>query len=481
MVEQEHLIGFVIFGHVCYALGIILAYHAIHNVRTAQGTVAWCVALVSFPFVAIPLYLIFGRNKFYGYLEALRKAQEKYGYEIERFNRDMKSYQVSPEDAGNYYKAFEQLAGNSFSGNNQVELLINGTKAFEAIFEDIRKAQDYILLEFFIVRNDTIGTELFSLLREKALSGVHVYFIYDGIGSSGLPSSFVNQVNSCENMQLHAFRIINGVRGHFQINFRNHRKIVICDGKTAFVGGLNVGDEYVDESNDPDRYWRDTHLKINGPAVQALQEVFAGDYYWITRTVPERIFQTSNSWEDEGKKTLIMPISPADRNETGMLFFLNAIEKAEKRVWIASPYFVPDPTVIDAMRVAVLKGVDVMVIVPQKADHFLSHMAMMSFLPELEGSGIRLLRYTRGFAHQKVVLVDDDFASVGTATFDNRSMRLNFEVNALVADKEFAAEVEQMLLNDMNFAVPMNADYFYSHSKFYQLKAQIARMFAPIL
>ena len=244
-------------------------------------------------------------------------------------------------------------------------------------------------------------------------------------------------------IDIRPFNTRQGNSNRFQINFRNHRKIVVADGKVAFVGGHNVGDEYLGHNEEFGR-WRDTHVKVEGPVALAVQLTFVEDWNWAAGN-----FLTNLNWKpqraaNDNLKALCLATGPADRFESCSLFFLHSINSAQKRLWIASPYFVPDEQTVSALTLAALRGVDVRILLPEKADSLLVHLSSFSYLRAAEKAGIKIYRYTDGFLHQKAMLVDDDTSAIGTANFDNRSFRLNFEITLLFKDANFASEVEVM-------------------------------------
>jgi cardiolipin synthase len=274
------------------------------------------------------------------------------------------------------------------------------------------------------------------------------------------------------------FDTTQGSRNRFQINFRNHRKIVVVDGREAWVGGHNVGDEYL--GRDPGfGPWRDTHVRIEGPAALEVQAAFAEDWHWAAGKIPRLSWKPAASSRAD-QHVIIVPSSPADGRETATLAFLQAITGARERLWIASPYFVPDRDLLSALELADLRGVDVRILIPDNPDHLLVYLSAFTFVDDLRGTGIRVHRYREGFLHQKVVLVDDRVAVVGTANFDNRSMRLNFEISAVVADAGFAGQVEAMFERDFARSRAMDAGEYRARPFWFRLAARIARLMAPI-
>ncbi len=461
------------------ALGILTAWHAIAGVRSAQGSVAWAVSLVTFPWLALPLYWVFGRGKFKGYVEALRAGQEEHVKSIQPLAKRMLDEETVPEDTpGGPPRFYEKLARLPFTRGNNVELLIDGPSTFGTMFACIDQAREYILLQYYIVHDDELGRELKDRLIAKAKQGVRVYFQFDEIGCHKLSKEYIEELKHA-GVEMSPFKTTKGRGNRFQLNFRNHRKITVIDGWTAFVGGHNVGDEYM--GRDP-RFgrWRDTHIKIQGPVIRQVQLSFVKDWYWATR----RALQLS--WDghpgsENGAHMLALSTGPADELDTCSLMFVQAIHSAQSRFWLASPYFVPNEAVLEALQIAALRGVDVRIILPAKADHRTVYLAGLSYLPQLDIPGLHLYRYEAGFLHQKVMLVDDSLAAVGTANADNRSFRLNFEITMLAADKNFAAKIEAMFIEDFNNSRIVEAEEYHRLGTLTKLGVKIARLLSPLL
>jgi cardiolipin synthase len=346
------------------------------------------------------------------------------------------------------------------------------------MFAGMEEAKDYIIVQFYIIHDDNLGRRLKDILIQKARQGVRVYVMYDEIGSYNLPRAYRRELAEAGVVDL-PFRTSKGLRNRFQINFRNHRKIVVVDGHVAYVGGLNVGDEYMGQHK---RFgpWRDTHVEVRGPVVQAIQFAFLEDWYWATGSVPD-LDWTPHPAPDENESALCLASDPSDIMETCGLFFLHVISSAKKRLWIASPYFVPDQSLIAALQLAAIRGVDVRVMLPEIPDHKLVYLAGFAFIAEAEPAGVKFYRYQPGFMHHKVILVDDDLAAIGTANFDNRSIRLNFEIMLVFADKAFAATVEEMLEKDFANCRQSTAEELASRPFVFRIGVSIARLLAPIL
>jgi len=462
---------------VFHVLGLLSSIHAIMSTRTEQGAIAWAVSLNTFPYVAVPAYWVLGRSRFQGYVDARRGEMAEIAVLTEETGKAVRDFELPPEGFTPAARAAEALAGIPFLRGNSLELLIDGDATFASILEGIDAAEGYILFQFFIVHDDEIGREVKTHLIERAKAGVRVYFLYDEVGSHNLPRSYKDALREA-GVEVFDFHTRKGPGNRFQLNFRNHRKVVVVDGKVAWVGGHNVGDEYL--GRDPKfGHWRDTHVRIEGPAALGAQLSFAEDWYWTTGS------RLDVSWHPVPAvggdvSVLIIPSGPADELETANLMFVHAINTATERIWIASPYFVPDRPVITALQLAGLRGVDVRILIPDEPDHLGVYLAAFAYLDESGSTGVKFYRHQDGFLHQKVMLIDHSFATVGTANFDNRSFRLNFEITALVADDAFAAEVEHMLDADFSKSRLMEPGEYDRKPWWFRFAVKLARLTAPI-
>jgi cardiolipin synthase len=461
-----------------YVAGIITAMHAVMSVRTPQGAIAWAVSLVSFPFVAVPAYLVFGRSKFEGMVQAYATRQAEIDALETQIRKNIDPWVVEAETRPGVYNAVRRLTGMALTRGNDVELLIDGEATFDSLLEGIAQAHDYILFQFYMIHDDELGRRVQQALVERAKAGVGVYVLYDEIGSNGLPASYVDTLRKA-GAEVSAFNATQGVRNRFQINFRNHRKMVVVDGVTGWVGGHNVGDEYL--GLDPDfTPWRDTHVRLEGPVVTQLQAVIAQDWYWATRRIP-KLNWVPHAAPNADVRAIITPTAPTTQLETSGLLFVAALDSARERIWITAPYFVPDEAVIKALQLAALRGVDVRILTSGKGDSMAVHLAAFHYMHLLQGIGIRFYAYEPGFLHEKVMLIDDDISAVGTANFDNRSFRLNFEVTAVIADPAFASETESMLERDFAHAVEIDPATFSERSFWWRLGVNLSRLAAPVL
>ena len=459
-------------------VAVLAAVHAVMNVRTAQGATAWLLALVTLPFIALPLYAVFGRRRFLGYVEARRAGNAAIAHVARELAGEAGApYRSTLDRTSRRYAGFEKLAGTPFLGANEAELLIDGDATFNAIFDAMSQARDYLLVQFYIVRDDELGGRLRDLMAACAGRGVRIYFLYDAVGSYDLPGRYLEALRAA-GVRVSAFTGSTSRVHRFQVNFRNHRKIVVVDGHTSFIGGHNVGDEYLG-THPVLRPWRDTHVRIRGPVALAAQLPFVEDWYWSTGELPLVHWRPVTGTAEH--TILSLPSGPADDLEAGSLMFVHAIHSARSRLWIVSPYFVPNSSIIDALKLAALRNVDVRILIPGLTDNRLVALAGLAYLPELLPFGVRFFRYTAGFLHQKVMLIDDDLATVGTANLDNRSMRLNFEHTLVFADAGFAGEVESMLAQDFRNSEELDALAIGTAPWWLRATSRGARLLAPVL
>jgi cardiolipin synthase len=459
-------------------VGVLTAVHAMMNARTSQGAIAWVIALVAFPWLALPLYAVFGRNKFNGYAILRNSKDEAIRHVIEDLAKEATERNLICQESSESERAFVRLADLPVTSCNKSRLLVNGEETFRCMFDDIALAKEYLLVQFFIVKDDQLGRELKTRLIKKAKENVRVYFLYDEIGSYKLPQDYIREMEGA-GITTSAFHTTKGKTNHFQLNFRNHRKIVIVDGKTAYVGGNNVGDEY--RSSHPKLGpWRDTHVRIEGPVVKAIQFCFVEDWYWATTSIPDLNWRQEKAFKGN-EKALMIASGPADSLDTCGLMFVHAIHRAKERIWIASPYFVPDLQILSALKLAALRNVDVRILLPEKPDHRTVYLASFAFYQHILPLGIKLYRYTAGFMHQKVFLIDSSCAAVGTANLDNRSFRLNFELTLLNYDPTFIKEIEEMLEEDFSRSRTVLLEDYTERSFFFKLAVRAAGLFAPIL
>ena len=457
------------------------AVHALFTVRTPQGTIAWVIALIAFPWLGLPLYWFLGSRRFDAHSKVMKQALITHQAMIHEVREEMRPFQVprvliKPGRVGD----LAAIANENFLRGNKLELLIDGEATFDAIFAEIAKAERCIFVQFYIMREDGLGLRLLDALAARAADGVKVCFLLDRVGSISMKSTVIEKWRR-RGISMATFCAHSEWRDRWRLNFRNHRKNVIVDGRVGFIGGHNVGDEYLGLSPKFGR-WRDTHVRVEGPSAMQLQMAFVADWFFATGEALAGHWDAA-SWpaDIDGETALVLASGPSDQLERCTLFFLNVISMAERRLWIASPYFVPDEGILQALQLAAVRGVDVRILLPMKPDHVFVWLASFVMLTELAHPNIHIHRYRGGFLHQKALVVDDLFAAVGTANFDNRSFRLNFEITLAVSGPRFASGVAKMFEADFAEAVLTRRDDYESRPLYFKAGAQAARLLAPIL
>ena len=453
-------------------VGLLLAVDVVMRPRSSQGTIAWFIALIAMPIITIPLYILFGRTRFHGYAEAIRDKESLLGDHWTEWYSRMNNLAAKPQ---RHLEVIETLVHNltdvPFTRGNAVELLVDGEATYNAMLDAIAGADSYVYVQFYIVRDDASGRSLRDALIEKARSGVRVHFLYDEIGSIKLPDSFLESMRK-ESIEVSGFKTTQGNRNRFQINFRNHRKLLIVDGKTGFIGGHNLGDEYLK--------YRDTHMRIDGPAAQHIQLTFLKDWFWATGEIPQSNTSTEPV-ETDDQAVAIVNTGPADANKNCSILFTTLVDMARHKLWITSPYFVPDDIMVRALQAAALRGVDVRVILPDKADQIFVELASFTYYADMTNCGVRIFRYQDRFMHQKVILVDDIVAGIGTVNLDNRSLYLNFEATGLVSDRDFVKKVGNMLETDLACCKEVHHTRFDEKPIWFRVSARVARLASPLL
>lgn len=458
-----------------YLLAFVCGVREIMISRTSQGSIAWLLSLAMLPLPTVFLYLLFGWKAFDDYAtDRIRNG---------RAARPLRARDLAliDHETSRLWPVQVQVSEVPFLKGNEVELLVDGRATFDSIFAGIAQAKNYLLVQFYIVRDDALGKELAERLIERARAGVKVFLLYDDVGSTGLPRHYRMQLREAGIKvagfnQRHKFMRLFGPT---RINYRNHRKIVVADGEHAWVGGHNVGVEYL--GLDP-RFgpWRDTHVRVSGPAALGCALLYREDWQWATGEVlPSAPPETVETPGDQS--VLVMGSGPADKLEECAIAYTDIIGRARERLWIVSPYFVPDTDIRTALFAAKLRGVDVRVMLPNEPDHKLVWLASIAHADSMIEHGIHIYRYKAGFLHQKVVLMDDQIATVGSANFDNRSFAINFEITMWFSDRQTIGQVEAMLLKDFEGCRQVDHDEVRGRSLPMRFLTQAARLLSPLL
>ena len=452
--------------------------------KNASSTWAWLMVLFFIPILGFILYLVLGRKLsrhiFTWDTKSRLGVEKEVQSQLEVIENDQLPYK---QDVLRQYKElyYLHLKHNDaiYSQNNKVDLFTDGAEKFSALIHDLEQAKHHIHLLYYIVRHDQLGTKIANVLIKKAKEGVKVRFLYDDMGSRSLSRSYIRRLEKA-NIQVGAFFPPKLPKINFKINYRNHRKLAIIDGHTGYIGGFNIGDEYLGKS-DKFGYWRDTHLRIRGDAVKTMQTRFILDWNQASRNhigYDEKYF-LGGEIGDVGIQ--IVSSGPDQDWEQIKYGYIKMILAAKEYVYIQTPYFIPDDSLMDALRIAALSGVKIKVMIPNKPDHMFVYWATLSSVGELLHEGAEVYLYQNGFLHAKTIVVDGKISSVGTANIDVRSFRLNFEVNAFLYDVDIANQLVEAFQQDIKLSTQMTRSLYERRSVAIKFKESISRLLSPIL
>ncbi len=477
---------------IAYLLVLILVcFRIIYDTKTNAKSLAYLLFAVFVPFLGVLFYFTFGINyrnrkmyskKLIKNSELSDKLREKiYQYSKQTFNLSDATVQSNEELANLLLK--DTLS--PLTSDNTVKVIINGENKFPDVLDALKNAKDHIHIEYYIFEEDHIGKEIERILTQKVKDGIQVRFIYDDFGSRGIRKTMVPRMKS-HGIESFPFFKIRFITLANRLNYRNHRKIIVIDGITAFVGGINVSDRYINDIKHPDKlFWRDTHLRIDGPGVQYLQYLFLCDWNFCAELELEpndKFFPPLKSIPVKGNKITQIAASGPDSPSPVILYaILQAINLASEEILITSPYFIPNDSLLDALCIAALGGVKVKILVPMKSDSKFVDYAVRSYYSDLLKAGIEIFQYSKGFIHAKTMVCDSKIAMIGTANMDSRSFDLNFEVNAIVYDKQVAHELAAIFYDDLKDSVQLNETEWTKRSVLQKFMEKAVRLFSPLL
>lgn len=457
--------------------------------RSPQVAAAWILLLIFLPIVGFFIYIFFGRHLYgkYKYGRKTRADREFSFISSYQFNR-LGTSEFKIGTAGKDFEPTIALLLNQdeamYTDNNEIDVYINGRDKYVAMENAIREAKKHIHMEYYIIRNDETGRRIMDILAEKAAQGVEVRVLFDGVGVHKIRPSFYKKLR--ENGG--DVRILFPLLVPFintRINYRNHRKILVTDGKIGFIGGFNIGVEHLGAG--PLGHWRDTHLRIRGTAVASLQRRFIMD--WNFAAKKDGIVEDGKYYPNEisdpaiGKIAVQIASSGPDTDGTAIYSgFLSLVGRAKKSIYIQTPYFIPDQSIFEALRVACLSGIDVRIVIPCKPDHPFVYWATYSYLGDLIRLGAKGYTYDRGFIHSKAAVFDGEVSTIGTANWDIRSFKLNFETNAFVYDKTFGEQMNQIILNELDAdCTQVTVEQYNNRSLTVRIKEGFCRLISPLL
>ena len=471
---------------VLYFLTVIfIAILIILENRNPQKTISWILVLVLLPFIGIVIYLFFGqeyrKTKMYS-RKGLKDLEKLRNLTLEQLdNLPANQFQIS-EKLYSKKRLMNLLLSNSnaiLTNNNEIQILHNGAETFPEIFRVMEQAKHHIHLEYYIIENDRIGNYLRELLIRKATEGVEVRLIFDDVGSWELKKKFIRSMSDA-GVKVDCFMKVRFPMLTSRVNYRNHRKILVVDGETAFVGGLNFADRYQDgvPGIGP---WRDTHLKVIGGGATALQIIFMADWFFVSKEILKGKEYFKPFVSGNGKLVQMTASGPdSDWESIGQAYFA-AISSATNYVYISTPYLMPTDDIVTALKTSALGGIDVRIIVPGLSDAITPKWGTNSYIEELLEAGVKIYFYKAGFTHSKVIVSDGVFSSVGTANLDFRSLETNFEVNAMIYDEEIASVLAGQFLIDQEKSELIILEEWRNRPRMNKIKESFARIISPML
>ncbi|WP_205842098.1 cardiolipin synthase [Natranaerobius trueperi] len=444
--------------------------------RNPTATWAWLLILITLPFLGFILYLFFGLTPKKRRIFNRKTAKDKkHKQNIIKEDLNCQREKISQTEQKNIIQLNSNNERILYSKNNDIELYHCGEEKFRNLFKQIRLANHHIHICYYIIRDDSLGKALVKSLAKKAREGVEVRVLYDSVGCRKLPDDFFDE------LKVSGGKIARFYPSFLDINYRNHRKIVVIDGKIGFVGGANVGLEYLGLS-DKFGFWRDTHLKVVGEATKSLQERFLLDWNFATN---ENILYSPEYYPTIKKRgntgMQIVTSGPDSSSEEIKAFFLKMIYSAEKSIYLQSPYFIPDESILEALQIAASSGVDIKIVIPDKPDHPFVFWANRSYLGLMLEYGAEGYVYKKGFLHSKLIIIDGQIASVGTANMDVRSFKLNFEINSFLYDNKIAGELQKQFLKDLDDSSMITEEDYNKRGISTKFKESVSRLLSPIL
>ena len=465
---------------------LTIAYMIFKERRSPNNIIAWTLILYIAPFIGFIVFLLVGRKMNKSNMFGIKNAEIKV---LEKYNRQVKERAQIQIENNNFKSidmimALETMDYSPYRDDNEVCMYSDGKEFFNALIKSLSKAKKSINIEFYIFKNDDIGTKILDILEEKAKNGVEVRLLYDSVGSRLLNRDVLKKL-----------RAVGGKTGEFfpswlkfinlNMNFRNHRKIVVIDNKVGFVGGFNVGDEYLGKDK-KFGYWRDTHIKFKGSAVKDLNLRFLADWRYATKEEVDLSHVLEISDENIGEPNTGMQIvssgpNLSDRYEI-KLAYLKMIQRAKKYLYIQSPYLIIDKSIADSLKLASASGVDVRIMIPGKGDHPFVYWANLVYAGELLEYGVKIYHYDKNaFLHAKTIVIDDEICSIGTANMDTRSFELNFEVNAFIYSETISKQQKAEFKKDIFKCEELTLEKYKNRSRGVKIKESLSRLFSDVL
>lgn len=463
---------------ISYALAIIAIVGVIISQnRNPVKTLAWVTVLIALPAIGLLLYIIFGRDiknrRIISRSNRRRLKRREKGYK-----GDYRRLPLSPESI-QHIRLAQSLSGAPYYIDNSATLYNNGAEKMQALIDDIAAAEHYINIQYYILSDDATGQRLRDVLVERARAGVKVRVIYDHVGSFRVKRRFFREMKDA-GIEVYPFFKVSFPTFGSRINWRNHRKLCIIDGRVGYVGGMNVADRYVTGGKFP--MWRDLHLRITGQAVSALQYAFAVDWNAMGRDLLVDEYVPAPGETQTGHLGMQFVTSgPSDHWSNIAFVFLQAISQARKCIYIQTPYFLPTDALLRALQASALAKVDVRIMLPRRSDSDMLRYASFSYIKECLQAGVKFYLYEKGMLHSKAMLVDDEFTTIGSTNFDFRSVEHNFESNLFIYSREFNEQMRAQFLMDQEDCHRVTMTEWRRRPRLQRAKESFMRIFAPIL
>lgn len=476
------------FSALIFGVNVAIAFAIIFLERkNPSAALAWILVLFLFPIVGLLFYVIFSQNisrqKIYKLSDGEKdRIRTELVTQMEEIKSDRFLFKNRTAERWKHMVKLNLVYGYSYlTQNNKVEMIVDGKKMFYQLIRDIKNAKDSIDVEYYIIKDDMVGKHFLDMLTQKAEEGVEVRLLMDAIGSRFITDKKLKRFIAAGGRTAYFFK----PKLKFltlKLNYRNHRKIVIIDKKIAYTGGFNIANEYLGFKK-RFGYWRDTHLRISGGAVLDLAGTFLLDWRFASKNQKEVLPQQYFSQVDNpgDSPVQIVTCGPNSVREEVKRSMMRMITYAQKNVYLQTPYFIPDASMLESLKMAAQSGVDVRIMIPCKPDHFFVYWATLSYCGELLRSGARVFIYDNGFLHAKTLVVDGEVATAGSANFDRRSFRLNFEANAFVYDEQFAKSMEEQFALDMKHGHELTLSDYNNRKNRIKFKEAVSRLLSDIL
>ena len=477
--ETIHLSTWFLFLAICmyFAIIIISVTVVLKENRNPIRALSWVIALIFLPGVGLIFYLFFGRS-LRGEMMS-QKNRRRLQHSFQPYGVKLQDTELKKEQK-NLVMLGSQVSGYPLTFNNEVEIITDGGEKFEQLKRDLQEARQSIYLQYYIFLDDTIGSEIADILKEKAKAGLEVKVIYDHVGSFSASNSFFKKMKEA-GVEVRPFFRVNFPQFANRINWRNHRKIVVIDGRIGYIGGMNIADRYAFGNGKTKEKWRDTHFRVKGDIVESLLHSFLVDWNFREREpyFPELPPRQNDICNQNGIQLVTGgPISTWDNLS---LMFLKAISSAKRLIWIQTPYFLPTDALFNALQAAALSNIDVRIMMPAHTDSLLLHYASFSYISQCLAAGIKIYLYTPGMLHAKSMVIDDDLVTAGSTNFDFRSFENNFECNLFIHDAALNAKMRDIFYEDMKSCEKLQKEKWRKRPLSHRFLESLLRLVSPIL